>query len=351
MKVLLLCLLWRKYGGWPTYTKHLRAALEAVGIDVTVKSIDSPTGAKDWVSKLTNWEELNKYDLTHIVVGNDKCFKTYKDKLNGVPFIYTIHDPAEIKSPESVNVLASSSKSLIVCIRESFLLLDKVYKVDQMKYIPHPYKRESDGIIRGDRIVCTSRIDFDKNIDLILAADCGIELFGGGVNRIYEYHNLRKIYKGGLAAYPNFHNKGFENPSDVYKNACVLVDMSTICNDGGGTQYTFLEAMDYGLDMLLNGGWHTGNKDELKKFIHYSPINSVVELRSMVKACIQSLGRVDNREKYKDILETHDHVKIGKIYKKTYEDWLNGTCKETKLHKIIQKQKLSNTGIGKFLNG
>ena len=110
--------------------------------------------------------------------------------------------------------------------------------------------------------VTISRIDFDKNTDIILKANQLIQdskkkvLIFGAENRIYVHHKL-----GELDFY-NFWKGKFEKDypltyqeKDILKDTRFVVDMSTIKNDGGGSQYTFLEAIYQGCVLVLHGDW------------------------------------------------------------------------------------------------
>ena len=41
----------------------------------------------------------------------------------------------------------------------------------------------------------------------------------------------------------------------ILKPKKFMIDLSRIKNDGGGTQYTFLEAINYGCCLILNREW------------------------------------------------------------------------------------------------
>ena len=104
-------------------------------------------------------------------------------------------------------------------------------------------------------------IDFDKNINYILSANKYIDglkkihLFGAE-NRLYVHHKLQnmdfeKYWKG---KYPK--NLPMEyNGKDLLDNCAFVTDMSIIVGDGGGTQYTFLEAIYHNCALILHKDW------------------------------------------------------------------------------------------------
>ena len=82
-----------------------------------------------------------------------------------------------------------------------------------------------------------------------------VQIFGAE-NRIYVHHKLGELdfynyWKGKFEkSYPlTYQDK------DILKNTHYVVDMSTIKNDGGGSQYTFLEAIYQGCVLVLHRDW------------------------------------------------------------------------------------------------
>jgi len=342
VKVGLLSLRWCQYGGWPTYKRHMLHALEATkGIDVHSLSVDKPAGASKWVDVLESADQLDEYDVVHL--DNAVCEKTPDPILETLRslsrehrLVVTIHDPTEIRKKKTRRWLSLISRTaLFVFIRDSVARADCSQFLQHRQVVLHPYKRESDGILSGKRVVATSRVDFDKNTKLILDADCGVEIHTGYVNHIYDYEELGGIRK------MDCYKGSFKTPADVYPGACALVDMSTIHMDGGGTQYTFLEAMDYGLTLICNAGWATGSKDELKPGDHYIAVSTAKELRQAVRRARKDWEDTDNGPRYESILHAHSHRRIGKTYKSLFQSWQDGSAS-------VQDAS-GNTGINRWL--
>jgi hypothetical protein len=109
-----------------------------------------------------------------------------------------------------------------------------------------------------------SRIDFDKHIELIADANNLLHEHGqrvaiyGMENRLYTHHKLE-------ARSPNWReNYRGKFPTDsvwagvkVARRYKQVVDMSVIVGDGGGTEYTHLEALDAGCGLILHSDWRT----------------------------------------------------------------------------------------------
>lgn len=125
-------------------------------------------------------------------------------------------------------------------------------------YIPHPYI-PADIIGKHDKAaVSVCRIDHDKNTTILLDANrlAGEKLVDirGFENRIYTRFRV-------MPHYPEWVQSKAQFPREVHAAVMILkdykfmVDMSTIKGDGGGSQYTFLEAIDAGACCVLHSDW------------------------------------------------------------------------------------------------
>jgi hypothetical protein len=256
------------YGGWVTFTAHLS------------KKYKWP------IYKITKKTEKNKRDYGYDcqyqnlcladVLGLDNILITAVDK-HYWSFLHlfpedteiVIHDPTECKSSKSGNPLIDGLTPVlpnfrVITIRESVQnYLSETFQIDS-KYLRHPFynypKSNKKGL--GYNAVCISRIDFDKNTDIILKANALIEdkknhiyLFGAE-NRIYIHHKLNKLNVGEYwkGKFPKNLEPTYKDKS-ILKDAKYMVDMSIIKGDGGGTQYTFLEAIYQDCVLVLHEEW------------------------------------------------------------------------------------------------
>tara|TARA_Y100001958_G_C21236731_1_gene563320 strand:+ start:1728 stop:2708 length:981 start_codon:yes stop_codon:yes gene_type:complete len=288
------------YGGWVTFTSHLSHKYE------------SP------IYKITNRTEKNKRDYGYgckyqnidtnklkllgniIVTAIDKHYYEYLYLLP-VNTTIIIHDPTECKTSEkNPNPLVQKTinndipllkKFNVITIRESVqkYLLERYDIHSKFMYHPfHPYKILNEKGL-GYKCVSIARIDFDKNTDILLKANQKINkkedhiyLFGAE-NRIYVHHKLKQLninqyWKG---KFPKFISPTY-NDCSILKDAKYMIDMSTIKDDGGGTQYTFLEAIHENVLLILNNEWinkgntfksgynciGVSNENELSEFIN-----------------------------------------------------------------------------------
>jgi glycosyltransferase involved in cell wall biosynthesis len=172
-----------------------------------------------------------------------------------------IHDPGEIfKSNEPYLKYWN-----IITIRKSMqqYLQDK-YGIES-KFIHHPFypypiQQGDDSNEEEDKkthAVSVSRIDFNKNIEIILdankrARNNPVKIYGW-VNGKYVSEQLdteefNQYYQGKYI-------KSFDATSKILRKAKFMIDLSVLPNDGGGTQYTFLDAIYHDCAIILNRQW------------------------------------------------------------------------------------------------
>ena len=233
-----------------------------------------------------------------------------------------IHDPTECKKSRSLNPLVQSTdhneKPLlehfkVITIRESVQeYLMNQFNV-QSQFMPHPFFSYKIPKIEGLGYKCVSiaRIDFDKNTDILLKANQLLEnksdhiyLFGAE-NRLYVHHKLKELniqeyWKG---KFPKNLSPVYEDKS-ILKDAKYMIDMSIIKGDGGGTQYTFLEAIHHDCILILHLDWI--NKGELFISGHNCiGVSSAEELAEFIKNDLPSSKYSEILMNSKKILENH----------------------------------------------
>jgi glycosyltransferase involved in cell wall biosynthesis len=236
------------------------------------------------------------YGLDYRIVSSDFIDKVHKPfitdffkyyhilhKLKRNDITIVIHDPTEI-SKETAPYLKYWN---VICIRKSFQEYLKTNYNIYSKFLYHPfypystknnsnsnsaeygngYIKERNREIEKTSAVSISRVDYGKNTDIIIDAnkllrkeekdhhqnDSTIKIHGP-FNPQYIDHmlggkqNFRQYYRGTFA-------KSFRAVSTILNKAKFVVDLSTISNDGGGTQYTFLEAIHHGAALIINRKW------------------------------------------------------------------------------------------------
>ena len=305
------------YGGWVTFTAHLshkyKAPIYKIASRTEKKKRDYGYDCKYQNLSIGDVIKLNNIVITAI----DKHYWDYLHLFPSETQI-VIHDPTECKPSKQGNPLVQSTDKndiillnhfKVITIRESVqeYLMNKLNV--QSQFMPHPFFSyeipKTNGL--GYKCVSIARIDFDKNTDIILKANQlindesnHIHLFGAE-NRIYVHHKLKKfnIEKYWKGKFPKNLSPLYEEKS-ILKDAKYMIDMSTIKEDGGGTQYTFLEAIYHDCILILHNEWIT------KGYLFQSGINCLGV--SDEKELAEILTNEISDDKYSMILENSKKI-------------------------------------------
>ena len=301
------------YGGWVTFTSHLalkyNSKLYKIGKRTEPNEREYGYGVK--YRNLRVDDILNLQDI--LITAVDKHYWKYLELFpKGTKVV--IHDPTELKGKE--NKLKELLDNFdVITIRES--VRDFLLKNFNKKsiYLPHPFfEYKKDSVDKCDYYsLCISRIDFDKNIDLILQANNTLDdtkkiyLFGAE-NRLYVHHKLKDMNfeKYWMGKYPKNLPMKYKD-KDLLENCAFVVDMSIIVGDGGGTQYTFLEAIYHDCALILHKDWvEKGNtfKNGINCFVVGYTENIGEEISSIINRGIDQEYKkiVKNAKK---LLNTH----------------------------------------------
>lgn len=308
-------------GGWPTFTCHLMHSLRMAG----ARTILLKCASRNW----PNWREfgrglrymaMNKETLLEeslkrptVIAAVTADYADIAGDMIEAGALIVIHDPTELK-PATRDIIDRCMCPIID--RESNL-----DHVQDAVYIPHPYMRIG---VRGSGDVCEwprmwnavaySRIDWDKHTEIIAEANRTLKdpvrIFGF-IGRPYAQHKLdkempewRQFYYGPMS------NSDLWAGARLATNARFVVDMSSIKKDGGGTQYTFLEAWDAGATLVLNQDWLTGNPQ----------YDAVCDSAIFVSDHTELVGILESEEVFNlqdaanSLLDVHDAKHIGKEY-------------------------------------
>ena len=292
------------YGGWVSFTAHLSKEYDyelfKIGNKTETKKREYGYGVK--YQNLSIDDLLKKPNL--LITAIDKKYYEYLPKIKKAKIV--IHDPTELKDP----VLECLKRFEVITIRETVSKLLKEKYGIKNKFLLHPFYEFPKKIDKAKKnSVSISRIDFDKHTDIILKANKNLnnptDVYGA-VNDLYVFHGklkelgFKKYYKGKF-------EKSFEAIHDLLSKYKFVVDMSAIKNDGGGSQYTFLEAIYMDCALVLNSKWTSGvktifkdnkncfivsNEDELIKLINKNPNtkNIIKESRKILLPHINCSG-------------------------------------------------------------
>ncbi len=306
-----------QWGGTVTFTAHL---LNTIGRKQVVRIGNIPEGDKTTGNFGYNIAykiiSLDSIDKAHKPFVTD-FFKYYHvlHRLKRNDLTIVIHDPTEI-SEEIAPYLEHWN---IICIRKAFQeYLKNNYNV-YSKFLYHPFypyptknnnsdsgsiaeygdghTKEPNQEVEKTSAVSISRVDYGKNTEIIIYAnklvkeeqqdprhDCTIKIHGPYNSEYVDRmlggeQNFRQYYRGTFA-------KSFSAISTILDKAKFVIDLSTIPNDGGGTQYTFLEAIHHGAALIINRKWIEGLDPkycDFKEGYNCYAISNAQELAEIIK--------------------------------------------------------------------
>lgn len=263
-------------GGTLTYTAHLYAALERMGVEVTIYRIRPRTERTQRAFGAylgLTYRNVSPGDALKIAKRIPSILSSYPtpkaldfapgilDRLVKAGMRVIMHDSRGYDSmPEFFR--AAQKRQPLICIRESMQR-----NVANSIFIPHPYCRlytattfkEAAAFKRPLNAISTARVTFAKRSHELLEANRTMPRryrirLRGGANRMYVHHVLEKKYPE-IAG----HDMGFPLEWHAGAKECAkaafAVDFSIFPADGGGSQYTFLEAWDAGAVNVLHKDW------------------------------------------------------------------------------------------------
>ena len=304
------------YGGWVTFTAHLCLKYNCDLFKITKrtekKKREYGYGVQYHNYRIDELLKKNKFMITAV----DKNYWKY---LHLFPkgTMLVIHDPTELKGKDNEIVKLIHHFKIITIRKTVQEFIKKEYNVDT-DFLPHPFyeypKTESPSNYYSLSI---SRIDFDKHTDLLLEAnqfineDKRIQIFGAE-NRLYVHHKLNDLnfHEYWHGKFPKTLPLSHEG-NDLLNDCKYIVDMSIIKGDGGGTQYTFLEAIYHNCALILHKEWveqgDTFKKDYNCYVVGYTH-NIGKEIADIINAPLDSKYEMILKNA-KEILTDHTQVK------------------------------------------
>lgn len=237
-----------QYGGWVSFSYHL---CKVLGTNHIIKVKDTFRGGGQFYADVI-YKNIKKQAIKHfnnaIILAVDKAHYNLLEHFNNS--IIVIHDPTEL----SDEVLKFAKRNKVITIRETVHLLLNKMGIENT-FLKHPFYKYPKYTLDKKYNRSLSRVDFDKNTDLICKANnlgADIQIYGYK-NHIYYFHKLKQL--GFDKYYKGYYSKNLNDISKLYAETKFLVDMSTIKKDGGGTQYTFLEAEYHNCSLILHSDW------------------------------------------------------------------------------------------------
>ncbi len=284
-----------RFGGWVSFTSHL-CLKENYKLFKISPSDKSEKRIRDYGYGVSyqnlNIEDILKKKENILVSAIDKHYYRFLEFLpDGTRIV--IHDPTEVKRFQAERLIKHLKRFNVLTIRESVKrFLKQKFDIDS-EFKLHPfYEFEQSENLTYEINKSISRIDYDKHTEIIL--DCNnihkknIHIYGKK-NELYVYRklgtkHLDMYYKGRF-------KKCFLELDEILRNTKYIVDLSAIHNDGGGSQYTFLEAMYYKKPIILNSKWLT------------TPSKFDVGINCLAVGCAETLSDILDKDCYKKIGE------------------------------------------------
>lgn len=309
-----------RYGGWVTFTIHLMKALRTAGLEPRLFRIRSRTEGTlrnfDYGLQYSNLsvDDALRQEGPHLIVAAAKKFQEETRRLVKAGAFLVLHDPTELKN------LPPLTGERTIVIRQAGLKV-----LPTANFIRHPYSMFlNDDEVRTSpqrtvRAMSTSRIDFDKHTEIILDANrmLGEEIkvrIHGFENRLYTRFKIVPKYpewKQSIAHYTRSERAAV----DLLSNAQLSVDMSVIQGDGGGTQYTTLEAWDAGAVPVIHKDWfsYVDGPDDMRPDENCVVVQDALDLATTIR---NRYNLYDLRMNGRTRLKTyHDPERIGQQYK------------------------------------
>jgi hypothetical protein len=294
------------YGGWVTFTAHLshKTMSPIFKVGKRTETRLRPFGYNCSYQNV-ECDELCKKDNL-LICALDKHYYSYLSMFPPDTKL-VIHDPTEYKTGKEFDI----SNFQIITIRskvQEYLQTKGVSSI--LKYHPfyeYPYSEKES---LNYKYISISRIDFDKHTDIILKAneqlpnDKKIYLLGKE-NRLYVHHKLQDLnfQKYWLGKYPKTMPMTYEN-KDILDSCEYIIDMSIIKGDGGGTQYTFLEAIYHDCILILHKEW-TKQSDLFQDKINCLAVSNETDIVNLLMNEISEEEKHTIRKNARNILDTH----------------------------------------------
>lgn len=311
------------FGGWATFTAHLVKGMGSTA-DVELCKVRRTTEKRNrkfgYGLEYRNYslEDMKSYDgpLLITAVGKSELNNAI-ELIKGGAFV-VIHDPNEFYLLDYIK-----DYSKVFTIRQTVKDL-----IPGSRLIKHPYARthEPGTLSKAELRACSvARIDFDKNTDMIIGASQLLRKMGhrgvqinGFENRLYGKFKLAKAFPSWMKVQSSHQFKReFSSAVDLCHRAYYAVDLSVIQQDGGGTQYTFLEAMDAGAINIIHRDWEC-QPGVMESGVNCLSVSSEEELADLVPKDLPN--RKEIIQATDKLLEQHEASSVAEEVKEYIEE-------------------------------
>jgi glycosyltransferase involved in cell wall biosynthesis len=244
-----------------------------------------------------------------------------------LPVISRLNDESDSKNIMVIHDHRDMSEKVVPFIKNKWKLvsirktvaeyLSTKYSLESLfLYHPfYPYSVDSKTHKRKKAAVSISRISFEKNTDIIIKAnnllsrrEDLIKLYGCA-SRMYVHLSLGR-YNGDFGKYYcGIFDKSFSAISNLLAGVKFVVDLSVLKQDGGGTQYTFLEAIHNDCALILHRKWIENVKPEycdFKEGYNCFAVENEKELADLIRKDPDTTKIVQNAKK---LIDRHINIK------------------------------------------
>jgi hypothetical protein len=289
------------YGGWVSYTVHLCRALAQAGFAVNLYRLGAATAKvyKPWSGGLQS-RLIGMAGISAAAAGAEVNIVTCADKHHTTALaavlkrggLLVVHDPTEMR--DGLLTVAKQRSVGVVAIRKANVPALHRHGIEAA-FVPHPYVTSGD-LVGGDEqpryfqrqnACALSRLDWDKQTHVIAGANAELDGAGqgqfavdiyGAMNRLYCHHKVFKVDPTWDRHYCGQFPRHWGAAVEIAKGYRYMVDLSKISGDGGGTQYTFLEAWEAGCHLIVARDWLLDHDDTMQDGVNCTAVSGPTEL-------------------------------------------------------------------------
>ena len=175
------------------------------------------------------------------------------------PVALVVHDPNEVREGGSnhrrrwkYRCWLGRVQFPLIAIREHTSRVFKdVYEFDTT-FIPHPYERRD--VVPNRKWLATTlcKIFAYKNLPMVFEAAKQVEIH---LNGEISMRPVAYAYDQSTPEWRDWYKGEFDDAVEVASQYEYVVDLTSFPYDGGGTQYTFLEAWNAGCTLIVHHDW------------------------------------------------------------------------------------------------
>jgi len=292
-------------GGTRTFTIHLMHKLKKQ-IVFTVNNIDSKLHdlGNGFFYQNISEKDASQMDNSVVVIFKEDFLHVLQSLKNPTLVIHSLTDISDKTIPYLKDLkIITIRKSLQKYLKEKHNM-DSIFKF--LPFYPYPI------VIANERhdAISISRISFRKNIDIIVDAN---KMMDNPV-KIYGYPRAEYVQTLGDSFsryYFGSFEKSFTELTRILSTTKYVVDLSAYNNDGGGMNYTFLEAIHNKCALILHRKWLEFEDSDFKEGYNCFAVESPQELAELLRKKPQTTKIVNNASK---LLQRHIDVSWDDIF-------------------------------------